>query len=629
MAALEKAEYLTPLTGDPKRKRFVVLDLESKDGDSQKRGFTRPFMAGFFNGTTYTPFFDSSRDGWWQERYWREGGCIDRLMTTLLVREYAGTHIYAHNAGKFDYLFLLPWLMVIGRKRGFRFKIIPVASAIQVLDVWHMSAPYRVWRFLDSYRLIPIALDKAAKAFKLQGKKKHDLDLPETDPSWKDYNQQDCVELYRVLEQFHHYIENVLCGEVGITAPSTSMKLFRRRYLKHELYRARSTHAFVREGYYGGRVESFEAEGWDLSYFDINSSYPFAMLSEMPVGEAVEWKGKPPSRITDSRIGFVRANVFVPPAIDPPPLPVRGRKEDGIPDGKLIFPVGKLHGVWEMSELEMALEQGARVTGWFESVWYEPQEIFADFVRDLYQYRDTSRPDYDEGLAQVVKILLNSLYGKFGMRTIRRKLYLWDDPNLPPNAKPASNEPECPVWYAEEESDAPYVMPQVSARVTALARVNLYRHMLAARKHGGRVYYVDTDSIITDVRLPTSTKLGDLKDEIPEHSGRLHGRFYGPKLYVLTAEDYVRVKAKGIEQRKKTDDEPQKDVVIRARETVEKLARGETIYQRRFEKIGSLARAGFMRGPEMLLVPRTLRPDQGKRVFRADGTSRPHRVSMY
>jgi hypothetical protein len=36
-----------------------------------------------------------------------------------------------------------------------------------------------------------------------------------------------------------------------------------------------------------------------------------------------------------------------------------------------------------------------------------------------------------------------------------------------------------------------------------------------------------------------------------------------------------------------------------------------------------------MRGPEMLLIPRTLRPGLGKRVFRPDGSSRPHTVEMF
>jgi hypothetical protein len=52
----------------------------------------------------------------------------------------------------------------------------------------------------------------------------------------------------------------------------------------------------------------------------------------------------------------------------------------------------------------------------------------------------------------------------------------------------------------------------------------------------GRVYYMDTDSLLTDVNLPSSKALGGLKDEVPRFSGFLHGRFYASKMYVLNVE---------------------------------------------------------------------------------------------
>ena len=214
----------------------------------------------------------------------------------------------------------------------------------------------------------------------------------------------------------------------------------------------------------------------------------------------------------------------------------------------------------------------------------------------------------------MVKIMLNSAYGKFGMKTLRKQIYRWDDPDLPDNAVPLSPDPDAPIWAAEEEVDAAYIMPQVAARVTALGRVRLYQAMQEAVEKGGRVYYCDTDSVITDVELETSTELGALKDEFPEYSGRLEGEFLAPKLYILSCDDFEKVKAKGLQDR--------------SRENVEKLAAGETIYQNRLEKVGTLARANFLRGPQMRKVPRTLREGGEKRVF--DGTtSKPHRAMMW
>lgn len=611
----------TPLTGKIKRRNFLVIDIESKDGAGQKAGFTRPFMCGEYDGEEFHAFFDTDpKAHTWDTRYYRAGGCIDRTMRYILQKKYRGWHVYAHNGGRFDFLFLLPWLMGEGARYGFKFQIVPVASSIQVLDVWRGDNKWQKWRFLDSYKLIPTSLDKAAKSFGLPGKLQHDLHLHENDPSWKNYNRQDCVELYRVVERFHHYVEAVLGGEVGVTAPSTSIKLLRRKYLKTSLPRSEDTHEFVRESYVGGRVEVFEREGEGLSYFDINSSYPAAMLEAMPAGRATWWEGEPPKRMLNKQIGFCELDIHVPSSIHIPPLPMRGSRHNGLPDGKLVFPTGRLHGRWEWSEIQLALEVGCTIEKWHRSVWYKPVFMFEDFVRDLYRYRNKSLPEYDEGLASVVKIMLNSAYGKFGMKTLRKKIYRFDDPDLPENAIPANGHPDSEIWYAEEEVDAAYIMPQIAARVTALGRVRLYRYMLEAQRAGGRVYYCDTDSIITDVRegIETTTELGGLKDEYPAQSGRLKGRFLGPKLYLLTDDEsnFERVAAKGLQER--------------TRDMFERFARGETISMKRLEKVGTLARENFRRGPRVRDIPRTnLESTPGKRVMHDDGSTSPYNVNHW
>ena len=58
------------------------------------------------------------------------------------------------------------------------------------------------------------------------------------------------------------------------------------------------------------------------------------------------------------------------------------------------------------------------------------------------------------------------------------------------------------------------------------------------RELGGKVYYCDTDSIITDVRLPCSDKLGDLKLEYEFEEGI----FLMPKVYFLKLYDNEEVK---------------------------------------------------------------------------------------
>jgi hypothetical protein len=81
------------------------------------------------------------------------------------------------------------------------------------------------------------------------------------------------------------------------------------------------------------------------------------------------------------------------------------------------------------------------------------------------------------------------------------------------------------------------------------------------------------------------------------------------------AETFCKVKAKGMQKRDPAH--------------LKALARGEVIRMQRLEKIGTLARSGFMRGPRMVTVPRRLLPDAGKRIMLEDGTTKPHTVMMW
>lgn len=603
---------LLPLTSVPKRKRFSVVDIESKADDSQEAGFTRPFMSGHYNGQTYTPFWDRYKTGHWDSRYWEEHGCIDLLMRYVLTEPFRGSHIYAHNGGRFDYLFFIPWLMNIGRGLGYGFSILPMASGIQVLEVTRDDKKSG-WTFLDSVRLIPMSLDKADKTFGGDGKTSvgtEGLNTPEWErEAWEGYNGQDCIKLYNVLDKFHSYVEHSLGSEVGITAPSTSMKLFRRKYQKEPIQRHLDHHEFARASYFGGRVEVYRKQGVDLRYYDFNSSYPAAMLEVMPVGEAISIVGEPPAKFLEARefTGIVKARVSIPDDCNIPPLPFRVHD-------KLCFPVGDFEGVWDWSELQLVQECGGTFDI-LESVWFHAKPVFEEMVRELYSYRDKSSPKYEPGLAEIAKLMLNSLYGKYGMKPNRRKILIAGCDEIPVMAKPATGDPDSLVWYVDEETDAPYIIPQIASHVTALARARLWRNMYRVeRERLGRIYYCDTDSMLTDAILPSSSKLGELKDEFP--GKLLEGMFVAPKVYMIRdGQGLEKVVAKGFNKEH------------RNLSTLLKLAAGEVLQYKRLEKLGSLARADFARGPRMADVSKSMTMTNDKRIFSDDGTSRPIKVS--
>lgn len=635
-------DYFWPSKGKRKHVNFATWDIESKDGDSQKPGFTRPFMVGLYDGKRYQPCFDLTRGGHWGSRYWRAGGCVDQFMMTALQPAYDGWWFGAHNAGAFDSLFLLPWLRYNRLALGLKVEMLLAGGSLLAIDV---RQGRRKWRFVDTLKLLPMTVDAAAETFGVTRKYCNDdgspildrdgnnfgLNAHEDDPGWLPYNRRDCVVLHDVMHKSRRLVEEVFGGELGMTAPSTAIKTFRRSFMQEPIHRGRIAHALVRYSYAGGRTEPLATEGRGLGYFDINSSYVASMRELMPVGAPMVWRGRPPARFTagSGHVGFVEALVHVPDC-DIPPLPIRADsrylpEKAAATHDKLIFPVGYLRGVWEWGELQHAIECGAEVIEWHASVWFEAKPILRGFMEKLYRFRDKShchecgeklgadfpegfdpfhcsacnRAGYDQGLDHWAKLLGNSTYGRFAMNPVRQKLWWQDDDHRPYAALPfCADDPDSPLWYSEEEEDDVTIIPQISARITALSRVLLHKAALEATSrtlvvcsscvsratydrdgiyqggtgrygdpellglHGGtpvgfggkdrcgcgasahrrrgRVYYMDTDSIMTDVVMPTSDELGALKDEIPRLSGHMAGRFLAAKLYRLSVDDSYR-----------------------------------------------------------------------------------------
>jgi hypothetical protein len=60
---------------------------------------------------------------------------------------------------------------------------------------------------------------------------------------------------------------------------------------------------------------------------------------------------------------------------------------------------------------------------------------------------------------------------------------------------------------------------------------------------GGTAYYCDTDSLVTDVKMPCGNELGQIKDEIPE--GIEEAIFLSPKMYAIKTKTGELIKCKG------------------------------------------------------------------------------------
>ena len=604
----DESWWLRKIKKKLRRYRTVVYDLESKNGDTSRKGFTRPFLAWKYDGEEHQCFRQPKhlKDVPWKEAPWLDdGGVIDLLMRDLLglnlcgpcdianqraledpdirlrlcdtCRELRGRYqskkarIYAHNAGRFDALFIVPWLE--RHDARFEFEISGPESRIQQLTVWPRGRNRKQisWTFLDSVAILPMSLKKIGETFcgVKERKISLDLDIDEDDLAWEAYNRRDCEVLHSGVENLNAKVIS-LGGEVGVTAPSTAMSVFRHVHLEKPIARNKHlsnclgyrvnpvtgsplieddedadspwlectgcAHDFARLGYYGGRTELFHAFGRDVRYFDINSSYPRSMLEPMPVGRMREFG---PEQDLDfyrklrkkKHVGFMEVTVWIPDDCVIPPLPSRS-------DGKLKFQTGTLRGVWDWDELQLLFHPrvNGKIVEVHRSVWYEARPVFKSFVETFYALRQVAKKSGDAAMSELCKLLMNALYGKFGMR-IERSTLVWHrlgDPPPAKNARPLTGDPDGEgVWEVPRLVEAPYVIPQIAAKVTSESRIRLFLGMMSVLDQGGKVLYCDTDSIMCENAkvLPEGDLLGEWKREYPDVL--MDGTFVLPKLYQL------------------------------------------------------------------------------------------------
>ncbi len=283
--------------------------------------------------------------------------------------------------------------------------------------------------------------------------------------------------------------------------------------------------------------ERFDGEGGLLNYGDFNSMYAWGMLGPMPTELVGTFDGEVSisARLAKAQMGFIRCTVHIPLDCYLPPLPFRK-------DGKLIFPVGTFAGTWTSEELSLLPMVGGSILNVERSLWFKGQVLFDDYVQHWYDYRYKAD---DPARNAMGKQYLTNLYGKFGQSPEREKLYFFpSDEELTEHVlTPIPNVPPSMGAFTETTFAAPpYVIPHIASWVTSRSRARLWRTMHDFISRGHRIYYCDTDSIVTDAPVASSRELGELKLECQVK----RARFVAPKLYFLeTLDKGGVVKAKG------------------------------------------------------------------------------------
>lgn len=405
-------------------------------------------------------------------------------------------------------------------------------------------------RFLDTMNYVPFGVEKLGEIIGYEKKTPPEWlgqRSPQTREEWdifREYNIRDAEVSQRFMVFLQESI-HTLGGNLKTTSASTALDVFRRNYLTKDIYKEEAVvkdpegiTAFIREAYYGGRTETFKrgyVEG--LNDYDVNSLYPAVMRNEYPLPQSCYRIKTPHIDNITSYHGVSRVLVTCPEHLKIPLLPYRDEKNQ-----RLIFPTGSFRGVYNHVELRKALQLGYTFVVEEQIIYTDTFRPFKEYVETLYAERLRLKNE-NNPMELGVKLLLNSLYGKFGERDKQDVKIVdvrgfgikeWESIGTLQRAGATIRPYDTHYMIVKDKpADMNFVIPILASYTTSYARLLLYEYL---EKHD--VYYCDTDSVFTKDTLPTDNTLGAMKLERRIDEGVL----CRAKLYRIDD----TVKAKGI-----------------------------------------------------------------------------------
>jgi hypothetical protein len=589
-----QAGQLRPLRGKIRKHSYASFDVETQ-------GVENLFVMG---GVAYT----ASNGEYVYEAFWDREKMCDFLLGSRALR---GAHLIATNLD-FDFTVLF-----YDSPRWNDFRLITRGN--KIILALYKGDDGRERKFIDTLNHSPSGVARLGKIIGL-GK----LDMP----SWMtsetgiaraprtrkeacelaEYNMRDCEITLRWIEH-HERAVNALGATNKLTISSTSVDLWRRKHqttliAKEEFVTAAWVTRFIRDAYYGGRTEVF-ARGYfeRVWYYDVNSLYPTVMQEELPLPQSCVITVPCVENI--KRMGVTEATV-VCPDMHKPFLPYRTGE-------KLIFPTGRFRGTWNNCELAYAVTLGYVIEAVHRQVVYTcAWRPFASYVNELYAARKRARDAGDPG-EQSIKLLMNSLYGKFGMHSVDEvDIFRINDCKSEEELAERMNGRACydngegmMIATLEKEYTGKYAYPILSSYITSLARIHMYPLL-----NHETVIYTDTDSIMSTSPLDVAVSggLGALK---LEHDGE-PAFIVRPKYYVIG--DSVRIKG-----------------VMRADRNVFNQSLQGPVRMTRYSRLKESVRRG-MRPNTILEVEKHLGQDDDKRVWLPSTTqnsnSQPRKVMI-
>lgn len=392
--------------------------------------------------------------------------------------------------------------------------------------------PYSI-AFINVQNIIPFSVSKMGEVIGLP-KLKVDFDNV-SDEMLYVYCKRDTEIIYKTLLTWFKFIRDNNLGNFKPTIASQALTAFVHRFMKHKIYIHDTNHILnmERDAYQGGRTDTRfigKVRQSPIYVMDINSQYPYVMSKHYFPYRLCRYRKYPdPEKVYKMCKHYcviARCDISTNE-------PVYGHSIDN----RLCFPVGRFTQSLATASYMYAYEHGhiARVR---EAAFYNKSYLFKSWSQELYNKRLEAKNKGNGVYSTLIKLILNSLYGKFGQRgdltleeTITDNFDYYSNSyyNIDEGAwvidMQIGNFKRVSMRMCEEGFNS---FPAIAAHVTDYARLYLWE--LIKQAGPKNVYYFDTDSMFVNsngyMRLLDKIdhdKLGMLKCEKRIENLTIHG----------------------------------------------------------------------------------------------------------
>ncbi len=340
----------------------------------------------------------------------------------------------------------------------------------------------------------------------------------------KIYCKRDVEILVEFWKSWIKFISDNELGNLKFTISSQSMEAFKKKFCKNFIVidNDMKNLDFERLSYFGGRTEIFYKGKVNkkIHYYDVNSMYPHVMREFVYPTEFKYFKNNPELWYVEEKIKkgmCIIAECYIETETNNC-YPVKE-------NGTLLFPLGKFKTYLATPEVVEGLKNGD-IKSFGRVSFYKASNIFKDYIDFFYNFR-LELKKAGNPQEKMVKLFLNSLYGKFGQKmdkwikttleeiemlvpSFDLDMWIMDEFKIPKivmngqDMTPKIRYIGTELQMSGEEEEGNISFPAIASHVTSYARLIIWEGIKWCKVNNETFYYCDTDSMFIDGELPNT-----------------------------------------------------------------------------------------------------------------------------